>query len=57
MTVKLPAGTPLKQTDALVRELQLAHGNGEGVASLYGVSGSGTAWMPARPRAARTSES
>ncbi|WP_367383003.1 efflux RND transporter permease subunit [Stenotrophomonas cyclobalanopsidis] len=42
MTVKLPAGTPLKQTDALVRELQLAHGNGEGVASLYGVSGSGT---------------
>ena len=42
MTMKLPAGTPLKQTDALVRELQLAHGNGEGVASLYGVSGSGT---------------
>ncbi|HDS1102785.1 TPA: efflux RND transporter permease subunit [Stenotrophomonas maltophilia] len=42
MTVKLPAGTPLKQTDALVRELQLAHGKGEGVASLYGVSGSGT---------------
>ncbi|KAI1691718.1 acrB/AcrD/AcrF family domain-containing protein [Ditylenchus destructor] len=42
MTVKLPAGTPLKQTDALVRELQLAHGNGEGVASLYGVSVSGT---------------
>ncbi|HBG88681.1 MAG TPA: acriflavin resistance protein [Stenotrophomonas sp.] len=42
MTVKLQAGTPLKQTDALVRELQLAHGNGEGVASLYGVSGSGT---------------
>src|SRR3989475_7234261 len=36
------AGTPLKQTDALVRELQLAQGNGEGVASLYGVSGSGT---------------
>ncbi|KAG1166494.1 hypothetical protein G6F35_018158 [Rhizopus arrhizus] len=34
MTVKLPAGTPLKQTDALVRELQLAHGKGEGVASL-----------------------
>lgn len=42
MTVKLPAGTPLKQTDALVRVLQLAHGKGEGVASLYGVSGSGT---------------
>lgn len=47
MTVKLPAGTPLKQTDALVRELQLAHGDGtqpsgEGIASLYGVSGAGT---------------
>ena len=42
MTVKLPAGTPLKQTDALVRELQLAHGQSQGVASLYGVSGSGT---------------
>ena len=57
MTVKLPAGTPLKQTDALVRELQLAHGKGEGVASLYGVSGSGTGWMPARPKVARTSAS
>lgn len=47
MTVKLPAGTPLKQTDALVRELQLAHGDGkqaagEGIVSLYGVSGAGT---------------
>ena len=47
MTVKLPAGTPLKQTDALVRELQLAHGDGAqpaggGIASLYGVSGAGT---------------
>jgi len=47
MTVKLPAGTPLKQTDALVRELQLEHGDpkaasGEGIQSLYGVSGSGT---------------
>ncbi|MBD8635332.1 efflux RND transporter permease subunit [Stenotrophomonas sp. CFBP 13725] len=47
MTVKLPAGTPLKQTDALVRELQLTHGDGkqpagEGIASLYGVSGAGT---------------
>lgn len=42
MTVKLPAGTPLKQTDALVRDLQLAHGQSQGVASLYGVSGSGT---------------
>ncbi|CAD2246774.1 efflux RND transporter permease subunit [Xanthomonas arboricola] len=42
MTVKLPSGTPLAQTDALVRELQLAHGKDPGIASLYGVSGSGT---------------
>lgn len=42
MTAKLPAGTPLKQTDALVRDLQRAHDGGEGIASLYGVSGSGT---------------
>jgi len=42
MTVKLPAGTPLAQTDGLVRELQLKHGKDEGIASLYGVSGSGT---------------
>ncbi len=42
MTAKLPAGTPLKQTDALVRELQLAHAKDDSIASLYGVSGSGT---------------
>ena len=42
MTAKLPAGTPLKQTDALVREMQLAHANDDSIASLYGVSGSGT---------------
>ncbi|CAE6773579.1 efflux RND transporter permease subunit [Xanthomonas arboricola pv. corylina] len=42
MTVKLPSGTPLAQTDALVRELQLAHDKDPGIASLYGVSGSGT---------------
>jgi len=42
MTAKLPAGTPLKQTDALVRELQLAHAKDDQIASLYGVSGSGT---------------
>ncbi|OLI42899.1 acriflavin resistance protein [Xanthomonas oryzae pv. oryzae] len=42
MTVKLPSGTPLARTDALVRELQLAHDKDPGVASLYGVSGSGT---------------
>lgn len=42
MTAKLPAGTPLKQTDALVRELQLAHAKDGSITSLYGVSGSGT---------------
>jgi HAE1 family hydrophobic/amphiphilic exporter-1 len=42
MTAKLPAGTPLKQTDALVREVQLAHAGDDSIASLYGVSGSGT---------------
>ena len=42
MTVKLPAGTPLRQTDALVRELQEKHGKDAGVQALYGVSGSGT---------------
>ncbi len=42
MTVKLPAGTPLRETDALVRELQAAHDDTEGLEQLYGVSGSGT---------------
>ncbi len=42
MTVKLPPGTPLKETDDLVRELQEKHGKDEGVHALYGVSGSGT---------------
>ncbi len=42
MTVKLPPGTPLRDTDALVRDLQVAHGKDEGIANLYGVSGSGT---------------
>ncbi len=42
MTVKLPPGTPLRDTDALVRALQLAHGDEPGVRALYGVSGSGT---------------
>ncbi|WP_454831086.1 efflux RND transporter permease subunit [Pseudoxanthomonas wuyuanensis] len=42
MTVKLPPGTPLRQTDALVRELQEKHAKDEGIQALYGVSGSGT---------------
>jgi hydrophobic/amphiphilic exporter-1 (mainly G- bacteria), HAE1 family len=42
MTVKLPPGTPLRDTDALVRDLQQAHAEEPGVRALYGVSGSGT---------------
>ncbi|HSX65557.1 MAG TPA: efflux RND transporter permease subunit, partial [Pseudoxanthomonas sp.] len=42
MTVKLPPGTPLRDTDRLVRELQEKHGKDEGIHALYGVSGSGT---------------
>ena len=42
MTVKLPPGTPLAKTDALVRELQVKHAGAEGIRALYGVSGSGT---------------
>jgi len=42
LTVKLPPGTPLEQTDALVGELQLAATKAPHVASVYGVSGSGT---------------
>ncbi|MGV8942194.1 MAG: efflux RND transporter permease subunit [Lysobacter sp.] len=42
MTVKLPPGTPLRETDALVRELQKEHAGTAGIHALYGVSGSGT---------------
>lgn len=42
MTAKLPAGTPLAETDALVRTLQLNNAAIPGVHTLYGVSGSGT---------------
>src|SRR3546814_15751313 len=42
MTVKLPPGTPLRETDQLVRELQAPHGDDEGIRTLYGVSGTGT---------------
>ena len=42
MTVKLPPGTPLRETDGLVRDLQQAHAKDEGIQSLYGVSGTGT---------------
>jgi len=42
MTAKLPPGTPLAQTDALVREVQQRHAEEPGVRLLYGVSGTGT---------------
>ncbi len=42
MTVKLPPGTPLRDTDALVRRLQATHDGDAGMQALYGVSGSGT---------------
>jgi len=42
MTVKLPPGTPLAETDALVRKLQAEHDKDPGIRALYGVSGSGT---------------
>jgi HAE1 family hydrophobic/amphiphilic exporter-1 len=42
MTVKLPPGTRLSETDAVVRAVQSQHDKDEGIAALYGVSGTGT---------------
>jgi len=42
MTAKLPPGTPLAKTDALIRAVQADHVKDEGVRVLYGVSGTGT---------------
>ena len=42
MTAKLPPGTPLRETDRIMREVQLAHQDDAGVELLFGVSGSGT---------------
>lgn len=42
MTAKLPPGTPLAKTDALVRDVQALHAKDAGVRVLYGVSGTGT---------------
>jgi HAE1 family hydrophobic/amphiphilic exporter-1 len=42
MTVKLPPGTPLRETDALVRQLQGEHAKDSGIRALYAVSGTGT---------------
>jgi HAE1 family hydrophobic/amphiphilic exporter-1 len=42
MTAKLPAGAQLRETDALVKEIEARHGKDKGVEQLYGVSGTGT---------------
>ncbi|MET0289956.1 MAG: efflux RND transporter permease subunit [Pseudoxanthomonas sp.] len=42
MTVKLPPGTPLADTDRVLRALQEQHDGDPGISVLYGVSGSGT---------------
>ena len=42
MTAKLPPGTPLAQTDALIRDVQGKDAKDDGVRVLYGVSGTGT---------------
>ncbi len=42
MTVRLPPGTQLGDTDVLVRAVQEAHADDEGIEALYAVSGTGT---------------
>ena len=42
MTARLPPGTQLRETDALVRAVQKAHSQDVDVEALYGVSGTGT---------------
>lgn len=42
MTVKLPPGTPLHDTDALVGDLQKKHAKDDGIRAMFGVSGTGT---------------
>ena len=42
MTVKLPPGTPLATTDALVRTLQNQNGTNPNIGMIFGVSGTGT---------------
>ncbi|TWI11605.1 efflux RND transporter permease subunit [Aerolutibacter ruishenii] len=42
MMVKLPPGTPLGDTDAVVRDVQVAHAKEPGVRAIYGFSGTGT---------------
>ena len=42
MTVTLPPGTSLAETDQLVSEISVRHAKDPGVASIYGVAGAGT---------------
>ncbi|MBS0514265.1 MAG: efflux RND transporter permease subunit [Proteobacteria bacterium] len=42
MTVKLPPGTALNDTDALVKELETANAKDPNIELIYGVSGTGT---------------
>jgi HAE1 family hydrophobic/amphiphilic exporter-1 len=42
MTVTLPPGTPLVETDKVVSEISSAHAKDPGVESIYGVAGAGT---------------
>ena len=42
MTVTLPPGTPLAETDKLVGEISARHAKDSGVESIYGVAGAGT---------------
>ncbi|WP_425487581.1 efflux RND transporter permease subunit [Marilutibacter spongiae] len=42
MTVKLPPGTPLRDTDALVQDIQRRHADDPGIHAMFGVSGTGT---------------
>lgn len=42
MTVTLPPGTPLAETDRLVAQVSERHAKDPGVASIYGVAGAGT---------------
>jgi HAE1 family hydrophobic/amphiphilic exporter-1 len=42
MTVTLPPGTPLVETDKLVGEISARHDKDPGVESIYGVAGAGT---------------
>ena len=42
MTVTLPPGTPLSETDKLVGEVSSRHAKDPGVESIYGVAGAGT---------------